>query len=281
MSAEALPPGPRRTRALAAAEDAMDDATDQILASTGPDAACSSAGMRWRQKFQAMTGHKREVLEARELFACELAFRDALRQELPAQTRARLIRGLSLTRFGQRRLDVIITKNVSFSQAIDVEKTAPTVGLYLAGEAWEDAPTATDAERRAARVHLRATALDNIIAANNAKPSPRKDPNGRNGRNPNGRGRGRNGRRPRGGRGKRKTKKQREAAAAARALNPPAKTAAQKQRSDAVAKAIKAGGCTHCKALVPRPSSYLFHLEADCWKKHPEKRVKGKKRQHT
>jgi hypothetical protein len=110
MNAEALPLGPRRDRALTAAEDALDDATDQILASTGLDSACSSAGMRWRQKFQAMTGHKREVLEARELYACELAFRDALRQELPAQTRARLICGLSLTRFAQRRQDVIITK---------------------------------------------------------------------------------------------------------------------------------------------------------------------------
>ena len=128
---------------------------------------------------------------------------------------------------------------------------------------------------------MRANALDAVIAANAARP-PRKEggkPRPRNLRNSNGRGCDRKGRRPHGGRGRRL--KKREAAAAARALNPPAKTAAQKLRSEAVAKAIAAGGCTHCKALVPRPSNYLFHMEPDCWKVHPEKRTKSKKRTHT
>ena len=93
LAAERMPPGARRQRALTAAEDALDDATEAALETTGPDSACSSAGMRWRAQFQLMTGHKREVLEAKELYACELAFRDALAQDLPAQTRARLVRG--------------------------------------------------------------------------------------------------------------------------------------------------------------------------------------------
>ena len=257
----------------------MDDATEAALDTTGPDSACSSAGMRWRAQFQLMTGHKREVLEAKELYACEMAFRAALRQDLPAQTRARLVRGLSLTRFGQRRLDVIITKNITFSEAIAVEATAPTIGLYLAGEAWEDAPTATDADARRARVAMRADALDELIN-NKARAPPGGGGRGR------GRGRGRGGRGRRGKRGKRGRGKGKGAAAkktaaakAAAALAAPQITATQKAKAAAVSLAVKNGGCAHCKALTPRPKNFLFHEEISCWKLHPDLAVgRGTKR---
>ena len=173
-------------------------------------------------------------------------------------------------------------KNVSFAQAIEVEKTAPTVDLCLARQALEDTLTATNAERCAAHVTLRANVLKAVIAANASRP-PRKDGGGHRTRNPRNspgcRGRGRNGCCLCGGRGRR-LKKKCEAAAAAKALNPAAKTAAQKLRSEMVAKAIAAGCCTHCKALVLRPSNYLFHLEPNCWKVHPKKHVQSKKRAH-